>query len=187
MDNRYSPEYELTEPVFFVGFMGAGKTSTARRLARTCGCTSIDMDRYIERRENCTVADIFARGGEDLFRSIETEILRELSGRDPLFISCGGGVIVTDECREILATQGTVVYLRISADAAADRIINFETRPLFGDIEHARRLNAERAPVYEEVADVVVDTAGRSVKDIAREVRRALVKKGVLCVRQSSL
>ena len=179
------PKYELTQSVFFVGFMGAGKTSTARRLARTCGAASIDMDRYIERREQCTVADIFAKGGEDLFRSIETEILMELSGRDPLLISCGGGIVVTDESRLCLLRNGCVVYLRISADEAKARITNFASRPLFGDIENARRLNAERAPMYEEVADIVVDTAGRSVADIAREVRRALIKKGVLCERQS--
>lgn len=181
------PDYILTQPVYFVGFMGAGKTSTARRLARTCGAASIDMDRYIERREGCTVAEIFARGGEELFRSIETEILAELSTREPLLISCGGGIIVNGRNREILSDRGVVVYLRISADDAKERITNFSTRPLFGDIENARRLNAERSPMYEEVADIVVDTAGRSVHDIARDVRRALIKKGVLCARQSSL
>ena len=179
------PKYELRESVFFVGFMGAGKTSTARRLARTCGAASIDMDRYIERREQCSVADIFARGGEDLFRTIETEILEELSHREPLLISCGGGIVVNDESRKVLLKNGTVVYLRISADEAKARITNFASRPMFGDIENARRLNADRAPMYEEVADIVVDTAGKSVAEIAREVRRALVRRGVLCEKQS--
>ena len=56
---------ELTRPVFFVGFMGAGKTSVARRLARTCGAASVDMDTYIERREGKKVKEIFAEGGEE--------------------------------------------------------------------------------------------------------------------------
>ncbi len=87
---------ELTRPVFFVGFMGAGKTSVARRLARTCGVASVDMDTYIERREGKKVKEIFAEGGEEGFRAIETDVLRELGAKpDPLLISCGGGVVVT--------------------------------------------------------------------------------------------
>ena len=186
MNQSAYPEYTLTEPVFFVGFMGAGKTSTARRLARVCGAASVDMDRYIERSSGCSVSEIFALGGESLFCSIETDILRELATRDPLLISCGGGIMVTEECREILCSHGTVVYLRISADDAQQRIHNYKHRPLFGDIENARKLNAERAPVYEEIADIIVDTAGKSVSDISREVRQALIKKGTLCIKQNS-
>ena len=79
---------ELTRPVFFVGFMGAGKTSVARRLARTCGVASVDMDTYIERREGKKVKEIFAEGGEEGFRAIETDVLRELGAKpDPLLIS----------------------------------------------------------------------------------------------------
>ncbi|MFR7404368.1 MAG: shikimate kinase [Coriobacteriaceae bacterium] len=75
---------ELTRPVFFVGFMGAGKTSVARRLARTCGVASVDMDTYIERREGKKVKEIFAEGGEEGFRAIETDVLRELGAKpDP--------------------------------------------------------------------------------------------------------
>ena len=58
---------QLACPVFFVGFMGAGKTSVARRLARTCGISSVDMDTYLERREGKRVKEIFAEGGEDVF------------------------------------------------------------------------------------------------------------------------
>lgn len=179
------PKYELHESVFFVGFMGAGKTSTARRLARTCGVASIDMDRYIERREQCSVADIFSQGGEEMFRTLETEILEELSHKEPLLISCGGAIMANDETRRVLLKNGTVVYLRISADEAKKRISNFTNRPLFGDIEQARRLNADRAPMYEQIADIVIDTAGKSIADITREVRYALIKRGTLCERQS--
>ena len=70
---------ELDSPGLFVGFMGAGKTSVARRLARTCGVASVDMDTYIERREGKKVKEIFAEGGEEGFRAIETDVLRELA------------------------------------------------------------------------------------------------------------
>ena len=67
---------ELTKPVFFVGFMGAGKTSVARKLARTCGIASVDMDTYLERREGKRVRELFAEAGEEAFRAIETDVLR---------------------------------------------------------------------------------------------------------------
>ena len=114
---------QLVCPVFFVGFMGAGKTSVARRLARTCGISSVDMDTYLERREGKRVKEIFAEGGEDAFRAIETDVLRELSSKEePLVISCGGGVVLREENREILAESGFVVHLQVTVDEAASRI-----------------------------------------------------------------
>ena len=113
---------ELARPVFFVGFMGAGKTSVARRLARTCGVASVDMDTYLERREGKRVKEIFAQAGEDGFRAIETDVLRELAGKEPLLVSCGGGVVKRDENRAILRDAGFVVYLKVTADEAKSRI-----------------------------------------------------------------
>lgn len=172
---------ELTRPVFFVGFMGAGKTSVARRLARICSVASVDMDTYLERREDRRVKDIFAEDGEDAFRAIETDVLAELAAKDPLLVSCGGGVILREENRAILREGGFVVYLRVTADEAASRISDTSSRPLFQDLAAARARCEERLPLYEAVADVTVDTAGKGVAAIAREVQRLLEKEGVLC------
>lgn len=172
----------LTRPVFFVGFMGAGKTSVARRLARTCGVASVDMDTYIERREGKKVKDIFAESGEAAFRAIETEVLRELSAKpDPMLVSCGGGVVVTPANHDVFRAAGFVVHLEVTADEAAARISDTSTRPLFQNLEAARARCIERAPLYASVADVTVSTAGKSVPVIAREVQRILEKEGVLC------
>ncbi len=175
----------LTRPVFFIGFMGAGKTSVARRLARVCRVASVDMDTYIERREGKKVKDIFARVGEAGFRAIETDVLAELAAKDePLLVSCGGGVVVTPANHEIFKRGGTVVYLQVTADEAAGRISDTSTRPLFQNLEAARARCAERLPLYEAAADITVDTAGKSVPAIAREVQRLLEKEGVLCPQQ---
>ena len=107
---------ELAKPVFFVGFMGAGKTSVARKLARTCGIASIDVDTYLERREGKRVKELFAEVGEEGFRAIETDVLRELAEKDPLLVSCGGGVVLRPENRALLAEKGYVVYLQVTAD-----------------------------------------------------------------------
>lgn len=178
------PSYFLTRPVFFVGFMGAGKTSVSRKLARQCGLASIDMDTFIERQEGKKVSEIFAESGEAGFRAIEADVLRELSHRDPALVGCGGGVVTTPESREILKEAGFVVFLKVSAYEARDRISDLSTRPLFNDVDEAAARNAARLPLYEEVADATVDTAGKGVTAIAGEVREILKREGVLCAQQ---
>lgn len=171
----------LTRPVFFIGFMGAGKTSVARKLARLCGMASVDMDAYLERREGRKINEIFAEDGEEGFRLIETDVLRELLEKEPLLVSCGGGVITREENRALLREGGCVVHLQVTVDEAASRISDKSTRPLFQDIEAARKRCEERKPLYESMANVTVNTAGKNVYVIAREVQRALEKEGVLC------
>lgn len=175
--------YELTCPVFFVGFMGAGKTSVARKLARRAGVAAIDMDTYIERRAGKNTTAIFDEVGEDGFRAMETEVLRELAQGDPVLVSCGGGVVVRPENREILKNAGFVVYLKVTAAEAASRITNYSSRPLFGDLEQAQRLCEERLPLYEEVASAAIDTAGHGSGANAREVFRLLKREGILIER----
>ena len=172
--------YRLTSPVFFVGFMGAGKTSVARKLARNAGVTAIDMDTFIERRCDMKVKQIFAESGEAGFRAIETDVLRELACGEPQLVSCGGGVVLAQENREILREHGFVVYLKVTAAEAASRISDLSTRPLFGDLDQAQRIIDERLPLYEEVADLTIDTAGRGSGAVAREVFSLLKRQKVL-------
>lgn len=173
--------YELERPVFLVGFMGAGKTSVARKLARMAGVASVDMDTYIERCEHKRVKDIFAEVGEEGFRAIETQTLYELGmKKDPMVVSCGGGVVLRPENRKTLSELGLVVYLSVTAVEAASRISDVSSRPLFGDLQNAQRVINERLPLYEEVADITIDTVGRGSSSIAHEVFDILKEKGVL-------
>ena len=179
-DDARHRRYKLTKPVFFVGFMGAGKTSTARKLARIAGNAAVDTDTFMERRCDMKVKDIIAEMGEERFRSIETEVLRELATGDPLLVSCGGGIVLKPENRSILRAHGFVVYLKVTAREAASRISDLSTRPLFGDLGHAEEVIRSRLPLYEEVANLTVDTAGRGSGSIAREVLARLKAEGVL-------
>ena len=112
---------------------------------------------------------------------METEVLRDFSQRDPLLVSCGGGVVLKSENREILKRSGFVVYLKVTAEQAYARVKDVSSRPLFRDLETARKTIDGRLPLYEEVADASVDTADKTVAQVAREVRRILEKEGILC------
>lgn len=170
----------LTCPVFFVGFMGAGKTSVARKLARSARVASIDMDTFLERSYDKKIRDIFAESGEEGFRSIETEVLLRLATGEPQLISCGGGVVLSERNREILKEHGFVVYLKVTAAEAASRISDVSTRPLFGDLENAQRVIESRLPLYEDVADIAIDTAGLGTGAIAHEAYGLLKRRGII-------
>ncbi len=173
--------YKLTKPVFFIGFMGAGKTSVSQQLAVTHGLASIDADEYLELRENRIIADIFAEDGEEFFRDLETDVLRDLANRAPRLIGCGGGVVTKrPENAQIMKKHGFVVYLMVTADGAAARIPNTDSRPMFKNLETARKTIVERAPQYEAAADVAVQTEGRSVPEISEEIASILLQQGIL-------
>ncbi len=173
--------YQLNQPVFLIGFMGSGKTSVARKLARKCGVASVDMDTYIERRENRSISEIFETDGEEAFRDIESEALTELLKLDPALIACGGGVITRPANCEAMTSSGLVVYLKVTPEEAAERISDVSTRPLFQDLSQARSRYEEREPLYEELADLTIETAGRPIPLIAQELQRKLVQEKVLC------
>lgn len=179
-----SGAYELTRPVFFIGFMGAGKTSVSQQLAVTYGLASIDADEYLELREDRIIADIFAEDGEEAFRDIETDVLRDLAARSPRLIGCGGGVVTKrPENAQIMQEAGFVVYLKVTADGAAARIPNTDSRPMFKNLETARKTIVERIPQYEAAANVSVETEGRSIREVAEEVASILKDQGVLVER----
>ena len=91
-------------------------------------------------------------------------------------------VVEAAVCGEMLAEGGFVVFLYVDADEAASRISDKSTRPLFQDLEAARRRNEERLPLYRAASDAMVDTSGKGVSAIAHEVKRLLKKEGVLCL-----
>lgn len=152
----------MTRHVVLVGLMGAGKTTTGKRLAARLGRAFIDADAALEEITDRTIAEIFASDGERGFRAIEADVLEELlEHHEPAVIASGGGVVLTGESRQRLRQPTvTVVWLDASPSFLASRVEHQGHRPLLAGEEPRdvlTRLHAERAPLYEEVADLVVD------------------------------
>jgi len=183
VDSLHMSAYRLECPVFFIGFMGAGKTSVARCLADACELDSIDVDEYLESQEERVISDIFAQDGEARFRDLETHYLKELSRLQPRLIACGGGAVGRPENRAVMKESGFVVYLEVTADEAAARIPDTGSRPLFKDIETARGIITQRIPLYESAADICVSTVGCSIDEIVEVVKQVLVDRGILVSR----
>jgi shikimate kinase len=163
--------------VFLIGPMGSGKTAVGRQLARTLGLPFHDSDAEIERRTGVDIAFIFEKEGEAGFRQREREAIEALTALEGIVLATGGGAVLLAENRRHLAARGCVVYLQTSVAQQADRVRHARHRPLISAGDAAARLGQlmdARAPLYGEIADVVVPTDGRRVQHVAEQILREL-------------
>lgn len=172
----------LGRHVFLVGFMGAGKSTVGRLLADSVGLPFVDLDAQVERDAGIPVSRIFEERGEVAFRDLESAQLSALEGVSPSVIACGGGIVLRDDNRRLLKQMGTVVYLQVGAGEALARIGDVEGRPLLasGAPSAAATLLKAREGLYSAVADVTLDTSGRTPESLARSVAVELgLREGV--------
>lgn len=147
--------------IVLIGFMGSGKTSVGRLLARKLGSNFVDLDERIEEASGVKIAEIFASGGEGHFRELESRETAGVSVEDGLVISTGGGVVLNQDNIINLKKNGRIVFLRTRPETVLKRIVHDRSRPLLqkDDKEAAvRRLMDERMSLYEEAGDVIIDT-----------------------------
>ena len=156
----------------FIGFMGAGKTTGARAAAAALGVRAVDTDRELEQRLGTSIEDYFASHGERAFREVEEDVVAEVLEKPPApVISIGGGAINSARVRELLARH-TVVMLDVD-EPTAWRRAGGKRRPLARDRERFAALHAERAPLYEALADaVLLDGGAETVRRAAGALRR---------------
>ena len=163
--------------VFLVGPMGSGKSAVGRQLALRLGLDFVDSDEEIKARTGVDIPYIFEREGEAGFRQREAEVIDALTSRQDVLLSTGGGAVLAALSRERLRARGRVVYLRTSVNQQLARTRRGTDRPLLNNPDPRgtlERLFAERAPLYEEVAEFVVDTDGRKVKTVVDHICRLL-------------
>jgi shikimate kinase len=146
--------------VLLIGMMGAGKSTTGRLLAERLKWPYFDSDDEIERQTGRTVPEIWKADGEPAFRVEESRVLAQAcsSGR-PAVVSVAGGAVLDPGNRALIRGAGLVVWLRAEVATLAVRVGNGRGRPLLeaGPAAALARLSAERAPIYEELADLVFD------------------------------
>lgn len=162
----------LPENILLIGIMGCGKTTVGRELQQRLGYPLVDMDQEIERIAGKPITAIFADDGEDRFRGMETQVLRELAAQnDPRrIISTGGGVIGCEENRRLLRQLGYVVWLDAPLAVILERTGKSRHRPLLNTDDPAakiRELMERRGPLYQETAHLKLDTAGLDSAEIA--------------------
>lgn len=161
-------------PVILTGFMGSGKSSVGRILAKHLSCPFVDLDGEIVARSGRSINDIFAQEGEDAFRSMESRCLQQVLQRGRAVIATGGGVVIAAENRSQMRANGIVINLDVSLPQVLHRLHGATDRPLFGGEGAANRVKSlmdERKQFYAD-ADIRIDTDGKSVEDVAAEILR---------------
>jgi shikimate kinase len=163
--------------LFLTGPMGAGKSTIGRQLARQLRLEFRDSDHEIEQRTGVDIPLIFEIEGEAGFRKREKAVIDELTRQPGIVLATGGGAILDPENRKHLAERGQVIYLHTSVNQQLKRTSRDRNRPLLQTADPRQRLTdlmEVREPLYREIADLVINTDGKHVRDVVREILQQL-------------
>jgi shikimate kinase len=155
-------------PVYLCGFMGCGKSTIGRQLAKRLGREFIDLDSYIEEREGMKISRIFAEKGEPYFRQKETEALSDIP-QSVGVIATGGGALLSRENADIARDLGTVVYIEVPFETCYERIKGDKSRPIAYNSteEELHERYDQRHILYSEHSDITVDGSGTPLQIVA--------------------
>ena len=161
----------LKSQIFLVGFMASGKSTVGPVLAAKLNRAFIDLDPLIEARAGCTVAELFASEGEERFREIEMETLRQVTLGEPAAIAPGGGAIKRSENRELMAQRGITIWLDAPFELCWRRIQRDGTvRPLAAKLEEARERYENRLQYYRQAAIHIAIDDSQTPDEIAEAI-----------------
>ncbi|MBR3427533.1 MAG: AAA family ATPase [Bacteroidales bacterium] len=163
--------------IYIVGYMGAGKTTTARRLAQRMGWEVVDTDALFEEKYKISVHDFFNKYDEPLYRKLEAEVLKETEKLKHVVVSTGGGTACYFDNMEWMNGHGTTVFLRINEKSVVDRLLHAKRkRPLAAgksEVELKAFVNrhyAERLPYYEK-AQITVKAEDLDLEGLASRIQ----------------
>lgn len=163
--------------IFLIGFMGVGKSTAARELKQKLAADCVDMDQMIVEDQGMPVSEIFDTYGEEYFRKLESNTLMELKNRERSIVSCGGGTVMLEENAKLMKQHGHIILLTAEPETIYERVKDSRERPILNgnmNVEFIRSLMEKRRERYEEVADVRVETDGKSVGEICDEIIQRL-------------
>ena len=178
--------------VALIGFMGTGKTTISNALSRITGFKEVDVDQYIVEKEGMAIKDIFAENGEQYFRDLETQALRDLQEEKETIISCGGGAVLRDENVEILNTGSVIVQLKATPETVFERVKDHTHRPILNNdmsVRHITELMNQRASYAiasmipdEELTpeNIIASPLNKKVADVvAKAVADTAIEEGI--------
>ena len=158
--------------ILLIGFMGSGKSTIGRKLAKLLEYSFVDTDSVIEEDQGCCVAEIFKYGGEECFRKMETRLLQKLKNVENSVIATGGGIVLREQNQRLLQEIGKRVYLNVPQEELQQRLKNDRNRPLLKKKDPetvVQKMMKERVLLYEQ-AEYIVDAGQRSPQKIASEI-----------------
>jgi len=164
--------------IYLVGFMGTGKTSVGKELARIKKWQFIDLDELIELEEGRVITDIFAKNGEPYFRKVEKEILKTVSKEKKFIFACGGGIVIDKENIRLMKKTGAIICLIASPEVILKRTAGYMHRPLLSVKNPQKQialLLKLRAPYY-ALADKTIDTSKLSVAQVVKKITQLRTK-----------
>lgn len=169
--------WKLKKSVVMVGMMGAGKSAVGKATAQLLDVPFRDSDAEIEAAANMTIAEIFARDGEDFFRKKERQVIARLLEETPSILSTGGGAYMSEENRRLISDHGAALWLDADLDLLWNRVRHRDTRPLLRTADPRatlRDLYDRRVPIYRKAEIAVQSLPGLSVHEMAGRVVEAL-------------
>lgn len=171
---------KLQGHIFLIGFMGVGKSCTSRELSKKLRIKEVDTDAMIVEQEKRTIPEIFDQSGEPYFRQVETGTLDTLADRKACIVSCGGGMAMREENVAKMKEIGTVVFLTATPETIYSHVKDSTNRPLLNgnmNIPYIRELMEAREPKYRAAADIVVETDGLTISQVADQIITCLSEK----------
>ena len=158
--------------IIITGFMGTGKSVVAKELARKLKMEFTDMDRIIEERRGMSIADIFARYGENYFRQQENKLVKELSQKENMVIATGGGTLLSPDNARMFGQTGEIVCLYADSQTIYNRVNKKNNRPLLkrkNVLSEINRLLEERKEAYNNFT-IKIDTINLNVQEVADKI-----------------
>ena len=173
----------MPQNIIFVGPMGAGKTTIGRQIAKALDRDFYDSDKEIEKRTGATIPLIFELEKEEGFRVRESAMIKELLSRaNNIVLATGGGAVLNEKNRKYMAKHGFVIYLCAPLEQLVRRTARDKNRPLLQTKNPKKTIEdllATRDPLYREVADVVFETDGFSVRQVVSKLQKLIKGKNL--------
>lgn len=167
--------------LYLIGLSGCGKTTLSQKLAQYLSFDVYDTDEIIEQQENMSINLIFENYGEEHFRDLESDVLKQMSTKNNAIISTGGGIIKREKNREIIKSSGYTIFIDRDPNLIIENI-DTENRPLVkNNKEHLLKLYSERIDFYNKTADVIFKyDKWDSIDDIFSELVKKLMENNLI-------